>query len=119
MTMSDPVTSAARAAAELLAEDYGPELAAEVEAILHARRSPRSDQYFDPVSVGALIVAIAALAWNVYADLRKRRPQPSPDVVARQVRAELREHHSPGPDKADQIVDVVVTEVIRAARDSP
>jgi len=119
MTIADPVTSAARAAAGVLAEDYGPELAAEVEAVLHARRSPGRDQYFDPVSVGSLIVAIAALAWNVYADLRKKRSQPSPDVMARQVRAELREYHSPGPDAADHIVDIVVTEVIRAAHDSP
>jgi hypothetical protein len=93
MTMSGAVALAARAAAKRLAADYGPGLAAEVEAELHSSDSTaaRRDRYIDPVSVASLIVAIASLAWNVYTDLRNKTAEPSPEAVARMVRISLRE----------------------------
>ncbi len=118
MTMTDPITTAARAAAEHLTAEYGPGLAADVEAALHAQETAtRPGQYFDPVSVGSLIVAIATLAWTVYSDQRKKTPEPSPDLVARHVRVELRKHTRASQQEAGRITEIIVTEVIQAARD--
>lgn len=115
--MNDPVTAAARAAAELLQPEYGPGLRAEVESALDARgASQRPVQYFDPVSLGSLIVSAATLAWTIYANLRKSTPEPATDEVARQVSAELRESGDASPEKADRITEVVVTEIIKVTR---
>ncbi len=116
--MTDPITAAARATAERLLAEYGPQLSADVEAALPARRTARRpDQYIDPVSVGSLIVAIATLAWTVYSDLRKKALKPSPEAIARQVRYEVREYDGPGTDDADRITSIVVSEIIQAAQD--
>lgn len=116
--MTDPITAAARATAERLTAEYGPGLAAEVEAALPARGTVRRpDQYVDPVSVGSLIVAIATLAWTVYSDLRKKTSKPSPEVVARQVCAEFREYDGPGINDSGRITSIVVTEIIQAGQD--
>ncbi len=117
--MTDPIAAAARAAAERLAADYSPGLVSEVEAALRARStSRRPDQYLDIVSVGALIVAIATLAWSVYSELRKNTPKPSPEVLTRQVQTELREYDSPGTEDSSHITEIVVTEIIHAVRES-
>jgi hypothetical protein len=116
--MTDPITAAARAAAERLVAEYGPQLAVDVEAALPTRGTARRpNQYIDPVSVGSLIVAIATLAWTVYSDLRKETPQPSPEAITRQVCDEVREYDGPGTDAADRITSIVVTEIIQAAQD--
>jgi hypothetical protein len=117
MTMTDPVTTAARAAAERLAAEYPPSLATEVEVALQARgTAQRPGQYLDPISLGSLIVAIATLAWTIYSDQRKETSEPSPDVVARHVRVELRKHSSTSPQEGDRITEIVVAEIIQAAR---
>ena len=114
--MDDPVSDSARAAAERLSAELGPRLIADVEAALHAQKqAPRPEQYFDPVSLGALIVAAATLGWTVYRDLRQRTPNPAPDLVARTVRVELRESDATDPTQRDRIVDVVVSETVRTA----
>ena len=82
--MTNPISAtartAARAAAEQLGAEYGPGLAAEVEAALHAQGTvQRPDQYLDPVAVGSLIVAAATLAWDIYSKRRKRTAEPSSD----------------------------------------
>jgi hypothetical protein len=116
--MTDPVSAGARAAAERLTPDYGPGLAADVEAALHTRGlEQRPERYFDPVSVGSLIVSIATLAWTIYTDLKKKTSSPAPDVVARTVRVELRKQGDTAVPPG-QIADVVVTEVIKAAQDT-
>ena len=120
--MTDPIAaaarSAARAAADRLAAEYGPGLAADVEAALHARGSAqRPGQYLDPVSLGSLIVAIATLAWTIYSDLRHKTPQPSPQVVARHVRTELRNQSDTSQQDSDHITQIVVTEIIQVARE--
>src|ERR1039458_7519647 len=109
MTMTDPITAAARATAERLAAEYGPSLAADVDAALHARQTAqRRSQYLDPVSLGALIVAIATLAWTIYSDQRKKTPEPSPGMVARHVRVELRKHGDTSQQDTDHITEIVV-----------
>jgi hypothetical protein len=117
--MTDPIINAARAAAERLADEYGPGLGADVEAALYARgMAERPGQYLDPLSLGTLIVAIATLAWTIYTDLRKKTSQPSPDVVTRQVRVELRKQGSAKQQEADRIAEIVVIEISNAAQDA-
>ena len=114
--MTDSAAAAARAAAAILAPDFGPNLPAEVEAALAARGTGRrSDRYLDPVSLAGLIVAIATLAWTIYNDRRKQTPDPPPDWIARQVRITLRDQDTTLPPGTERITDVVVTEITRQA----
>jgi hypothetical protein len=116
--MTDPIATAARAAAAQFTSSYGPGLPADVEAALHARNArERPAQYLDPISLAGLIVAVASLAWTIYTDQRKKTPAPSPDTVARAVRVELRTHTHSDVDPADQekITSIVITEIIRNA----
>ena len=116
--MTDPITAGARAAAQRLAPQYGPGLAADVEAALHTRDlEQRPERYFDPITLAALIVSIATLAWTIYTDLKTKTPSPAPDVVARTVRVELRKRGNADLASPEQITDVVVTEVIKATED--
>ena len=82
----DGAATAARAAAQRLAADYGPALPQHVEAALHAPAEPPT-RYVDPVAIGGLIVAVATLAWTVYHDLRTptppRAPTPSTPAAGR------------------------------------
>jgi len=114
--MSDPIAIAARAAALRLEAEAGLGLVAEVEAVLATRESPFAPpRYVDPVALASLLVSISSFAWTVYADLRKRMARPSAEVVARTVRVGLRNQgQSAAPD---HIVEVVVTETIRAVAD--
>jgi hypothetical protein len=114
--LDDPVAAAARAAAGRLSDQHGPGLAADVEAALHTRDTGhRPDRYLDPVSLGSLIVSIASLAWTIYTGLKQKTPNPPPDVLSRAVRVELRARGDHAASSQDQITDVVVTEIIRAA----
>jgi hypothetical protein len=112
--MNDPVGIAARAAAQQLQAEAGPGLVAEVEAVLATRESlAASPQYVDPIALASLIVVIASLAWTVYTDLKKRTAQPAAEVVARTVRVTRQDQgHTAAPD---HIVELIVTETIRAA----
>jgi hypothetical protein len=115
--MNDPVAEACRAAAAILAPDFGPALPTDVEAALYANDTSqeRPTRYADPVSLGNLIVAIATLAWMVYCDKRKRTPDPAPESIARQVRRKLHERGDPLPPGAERVTEVVVTEIVKAA----
>lgn len=117
--MTDYVADAARSAAAALVPELGQHLPAEVEAALAARGGdPRPDRYFDPVSLGSLIVSVATLAWTVYNDHRGRAPEhePEADSVARQVRITLRDQDVNLPPGTDRITEVVATEIIRQSR---
>lgn len=107
------VRRAARAAARRLAGELDPGLRTQVEAALQARDGDaRPQQYFDPVAVGSLIVAVAGLAWTVYRDLREKTPKPAATVIARQVELEL---PADGPIPAAQrarVIEVVVEEIL-------
>jgi hypothetical protein len=116
MRASDPVSESARAAARRLAAELEPRIALDVEGALQRRElARRPEQYFDPISLAGLIVSVAALAWNVYTDLRKRTAQPSPEVLARTVRVQLRSPDATDPEQRDRIIEVVVGETIRVA----
>jgi hypothetical protein len=114
--MTDPVEVAARAAAARLVDDTTPTLPADVERALALRDNRQNpDQYFDPISLGALIVSIAGLAWTIYKDLRRKTPSPSPEVVARTVRVQLDHPNELDSQRRDQIIDITVQETIKAA----
>ncbi|MFE6946293.1 hypothetical protein [Streptomyces chartreusis] len=120
--MPNPVELGARSAAQRLVTPHNPHLATDVEAALHARQSDsRPDQYLDPISLGALIVSIATLAWTVYSDLKKETPTPHRDVVTRHVRIRLDQAGSGSqalsPADRDWYIDITVEETLNAAQD--
>ena len=67
--------------------------------------------------LGSLIVSITTLAWTIYADLRKKTTEPRPEEVARQVRIELHDESTASQHETDHITEIIVTEIIQAARD--
>jgi hypothetical protein len=114
--MSDErIADTARAAAARLTDQHRSRLVADVEVEL-ARARPA--QYVDPVSIGGLIVAIATLAWQVYTDRKGGTEKPSPEVVARTVRVQIRDRGEAGatsPEERDRVIEVVVEETIKRA----
>ena len=129
--MTDPTAEAARSVAVILAPDLGQNLPVEVEAALAARAGDqRPDRFFDPISLGALIVSVTTLAWTIYNDQRNRAreqkaelnpavQEPEADSVTRQVRIKLHESDQVLPPGTDRIAEVVVTEIIRQDKRPP
>lgn len=112
--MDDPVWAIARAAALRLAPECEQRIVADVEAALHKQDLPQPPgQYLDPISLGGLIVGVAALAWSVYADLRRRNRQPPADAIERTMRVRLRSTEAIDPSQRDRIVEIVVEETLR------
>jgi hypothetical protein len=116
--MTEPAIAGARAAAVRLDSEFGPGLMSEVESVLLGTESGRPDRYLDPISLASLIVSVASLTWNVYSDQRAKAPHPADKDVVRVVRTELLSPATAGPVPQDKIIEVVVTEVTRAARKS-
>ena len=113
--MNDPVKIGARSAAERLKAEHGPHLPADVERALHSdETSVRPDRYFDPISLGGLIVSIASLAYTAYVDLKARTPNPSTDVIARTIRVKLDDISQVDIDQRDRIIAVTVEETVQA-----
>jgi hypothetical protein len=106
--------AAARAAAVRLQDRYGPVLPVDVERVIRTRQHA-PDQFLDPISLGALLVSAATLAWTVYQDLRSIHAEPSPSVVARTVRVQLQVPPGTDPADRDRIIEVTVEEVINSA----
>lgn len=116
----DPIVTVARAAALRLTPEYGQWLVADVEATLYApgsRGAGRDPEQYDWVSLGGLIVAIATLAYTVYADLKKQAPDTRPEVAARTLIVALRSHNDGTPD-SDTITEVIVSEIVYGAVDA-
>ncbi len=112
-----PVARGARAAAQRLAPGPGGSLTADVEAALHSQNAGHPQQYLDPISLGALIVSTASLAWTIYTDLKTKTQRPAPQVIARRVRIELGDRAPIEPTERDRIIDAVVAETIQAIDD--
>jgi hypothetical protein len=112
--VDDPVADIARATAERLAPEHGERLNAEVEAALYARGTTRGPEQYgvDPIALASLIVSIATLAWTIYSDLRKEKPDIAPQVAERELRVELRRFGGQGPER-DQVDEIIVTEIVR------
>ncbi|WP_410587127.1 hypothetical protein [Amycolatopsis sp. lyj-23] len=108
-----PVEHAAHAAARRLASGDRQRLEADVAAALHARDAqPKPDQYFDPVTLGSLIVSTATLAWTIYKDLRTKTLQPKHDAVTRRVRVELPPAEQISRTDQDRAIEIIVEEIL-------
>jgi hypothetical protein len=112
-TETEVVQRAARAAARRLAEEHGPRIETDVEAALNARNTSESppEQYFDPISLGALIVSAATLAWTIYKDLREQGSRAAREVVARRVRLELPANENVSKADRDRVIEMVVDDI--------
>ncbi len=97
--MTDHAAEAARSAAVILAPDLGRNLPVEVEAALAARvgdqRNPTREQK---------------------TELNSAVQEPEADPITRQIRIKLREQDEILPPGTNRIAEVVVTEIIRQAR---
>jgi hypothetical protein len=114
----NPVSGSARAAARRLAQTHGPGLEAQVEAALHARRPDRQpDQYFDPLTLGSLIVSAAALSWTIYKDLHNKTPHPPREIITRRVRVELPASYPARPAERDELIKIVVEEIVKSTEE--
>jgi hypothetical protein len=87
--MSDDteVAGVARRAADRLAETIDKGLRDDVDREL--AKDPleeQSKQFFDPISLGALIVSLASFGWTVYRDLKKDREAAKADRPAMESR---------------------------------
>jgi hypothetical protein len=112
---TDIVATAARAAARQLESESIPGLPSRVElALAESYRPGQPAQYVDPTSLASLIVSIASLTWTIYADLKKDMKKPAKQEVNNRVLKELGQATVP-----DYIIDVVVTETIKAAEQKP
>jgi hypothetical protein len=111
--MTDSVETISRATASRLAAQGEPQVVVEVEAALAARPNGRREQYIDPISLGALIVSIATLAWQVYTDLKARNGEPSKEVVARKIRIQLQDSDRPSTLDDQKVIDIVLDETIK------
>lgn len=107
------VSRSARIAARQLAPERGAELETQVEAVIYARSS---NQYFDPISLGSLIVSVATLAWTVYNDLRGKTPKPPRETITERVRADLPANDH-DPADLDKIIDIIVDDIIKDPED--
>ncbi|MGH3916279.1 MAG: hypothetical protein ACRDTC_23155 [Pseudonocardiaceae bacterium] len=117
--IADPIEHSARAAAQRLATQYGPELPVDVEAALHTRGTTQlPERYVDPISIAGLIVSVATLVWTVYNDLRTKMPEPSPAVIARTIRIQLSDTGGLDPAQRDRIIDIVVEETVQTTKQS-
>jgi CBS-domain-containing membrane protein len=113
--LGNPVGRSARAAARRLAPEHGPELEAQVEAALYARST---NQYFDPIALGSLIVSVATLAWTVYKDLRTKTRQPQRETITEQIRADPDLNTNElTPEDLDKIIETVVEEITKDNED--
>jgi hypothetical protein len=110
--INDAVAKLARAAAGELVPQYGPRLAADTEAAIHAGGQRTAlDQYFDPVALGALIVAIAQFGYQVYTDRKNKGQQPTREAIAQAIRIERRKHNHLTGEEAE-IIDIVSAKII-------
>jgi hypothetical protein len=114
--------AARAAAAELVGELGQPTLEVDVEVALYAvARNADADarpaRFADPVAVAALILALTQFAYQVYTDQKKRHARkPSHESVAREIRIR-RWENGEVPKAQQRILDVVISEVIKAADD--
>ena len=93
------------------------QLPGDVEAALHARAdAPAREQYVDPISLAALVVSVASLAWGIYRDLSSKGDAPAREIVERRVRVEVRQIDAgTAPEQRDRIIEVVVDELMSPA----
>jgi hypothetical protein len=102
--LEDMAAEVARGAARRLAPEFGERIEMDVEAALSG-----GAQQYDPVSVGILVVAIATLAWEVYAKRRERKE--APELLERAIRTEVRREFEMTPQSM-RVTEVVIKEIV-------
>jgi hypothetical protein len=115
-SLSDDI---ARSAAQRLSAELDRNLPAMVEAELRGGKPP---ERFEPLALAiafaALVVSASQLAWNVYRDLKKeRKAAPDRDLVARQLRLEIKLDGKVTEEQRDKIIAVVVDEMVKGSSD--
>lgn len=110
--IDDTVAGVARAAARELVPRYGPRLATDVESAIYADDGPQMgdqtapDRFVEPIALGALIVSITQLGYQIYSDRRKKRQQPTREGIAGVIRIERHKHGDLTSEEAE-IIDIV------------
>ncbi len=118
MSDQDTIRAIAMASAERLAPEIDPKLPGFTAAALdepHTGRGP--ERFLDPsllVSIAALLVSAAGLAWQIYHDIKSDSPkQPvSPEVLARKVQINLEVNLPLEPGQQKSLVRTVVAETL-------
>jgi hypothetical protein len=109
--------SIARHAAARLAATLGPDLPAQVERELNADPLDPPMRVVDPVSLAALLVGVASLAWPNWHDLKKDHATRSQNEQAEALAARLALSAPPNlpPPQRALLVQVVAEETVRIA----
>lgn len=118
--MDSTVDRIARGAAERLAQEAGqPSLVPEVERQLEVGDSTGSGDRFEPItlSIAALVVSVAGLAWTIYTDLKKQTPKPEPEVLRRRIRVDIELPEQVSAADRDRIIAAVVAQTLAETDD--
>jgi hypothetical protein len=109
--------SIARLAAARLTATLGPDLPAQVEQELNADPLDPPKRLADPVSLAALLVSVASLAWTIWHDLRKDHATRPQSEQADALAAALVPSSPPAlaPPQRTLLVRVVAEETVRIA----
>lgn len=113
--IASPVDRIARSAAQRLARDGDlPALVPEVERQLQLGDADQPAERYEPItiSLAALVVSIASLAWTVYTDLKKQTPRPDPEVLKRRLRIEAELPEQISTADRDRVLTVIVEETM-------
>ncbi|MFD5030004.1 hypothetical protein ACFWM0_06195 [Streptomyces sp. NPDC058405] len=107
------VRRAARATARRLAAEFGPELKTQVETALNAQGADRPPKQYsvDPISLGALIVSAATLAWTIYKDQRNQTQSPTRETITQRIRIELPSSDAIPQTQRDRVIEVISEEI--------
>jgi hypothetical protein len=119
--IASPVDRIARSAARRLERDGDlPSLVPEVERQLQLGTAGQAAERYEPItiSLAALVVSIASLAWTVYTDLRKQIPRPDPEVLKRRLRVEVKLPEQVSAADRDRVVTVIVEATLADAGDT-
>jgi hypothetical protein len=114
--MTDAASIARYAAARLTAT-LGPDLPAQVERELKADPLDPPKRLVDPVSLAALLVSVASLAWTIWRDIKKDHATRSQTEKAEVLAAALAQSAPPAllPSQRTLLVQVVAEETVRFA----
>jgi len=97
---------------------FGSRLAADTEAAIHADSEQRaqeqkaSGQYLDPVALGALIVAIGQVGYQVYTERKSKGQHPTRETIAQAIPIERRRHGDLSGEEAAEIIDISSAKII-------
>lgn len=114
--MSSMPDDIARRAAAALSGEFGPGLAAAVEARLQPGAAPRvfADPVTATIALAALLVSAGKAGWDIYRDVKKgAAPAPAPQVLERRLRIAIGEVPGVTTAQRDRAITVVVEEIVK------